>query len=110
MALPSKEILSPQEKIPIVEPLRTPEVTPDFKHAEAVIGEEITLPRPITDEDNQIILDNTEPQQITIKLPLTEQQMQKALHLKIVYSLRWLAEWTKRLLKIIGGRFIYKTT
>ena len=53
-------------------------------------------------------MDNVTPQQVTITLPLTEEEMSRALHLKIIYSLRWLGEWMKRLLKIIGGKFIYK--
>jgi len=32
----------------------------------------------------------------------------QALHLKIIYSLRWLAEWVKRLTKIFGGNFLYR--
>ncbi len=111
MALPSKEIfISGQEKIPVVEPLTTPEIKPETSPMEVVVGEEISLPQPITDEVNQVVLDNAAPQQVVVKLPLTEEQMGKALHLKIANSLRWLAEWTKRLLKIVGGRFIYKTT
>ena len=55
-------------------------------------------------------MDNAAPQQVVVKLPLTGAQMDQALHLKIIYSFRWLAEWTKRLLKIIGGKFAYKVT
>ncbi len=111
MALPSKETFIPErEKIPVVEPLTTPEIKPENSPMEVVVEEEISLPQPLTDETNQVILDNAAPQQVVVKLPLTEEQIEKALHLKIANSLRWLAEWTKRLLKIVGGKFIYKVT
>ncbi|MBM3205486.1 hypothetical protein FJZ41_01380 [Candidatus Shapirobacteria bacterium] len=109
MTLPSKEtIVSEREKFPVVERPISPEITPEIKRVEPVIGEEITLPQPVVDDTGAVVLDNASPQQVTIKLPLTEQQMDQALHLKIIYSFRWLAEWTKRLVKIIGGKFIYR--
>jgi len=111
MALPSKETdISEREKFPVGEILTKPDITPETQHMEAIIGEEITLPQPITDDTSQVIMDNTTPQQVTIKLPLTGQQMDQALHLKIIYSFRWLAEWMKRLLKIFGSKFVYKVS
>jgi len=97
-----------KEKLPLEERLTTPEVPPEIEHIEAIAGAEITLPKPITDSSGQPILDNATPQQVTITLPLTEEEMQQALHLKIIYSLRWLAEWVKRLTKIIRGNFLYR--
>ena len=109
MSLPSKETdISERDKLPVGEILTKPDITPETQHMEVVIGEEITLPQPITDDTSQVIMDNATPQQVTIKLPLTGQQMDQALHLKIVYSFRWLAEWMKRLLKIFGSKFIYR--
>lgn len=109
MALPSKEtIVSEREKFPVVERPITPEVPPEVEHVEAVAGAEISLPQPVTDDSGGVIMDNVAPQQLTVTLPLTEEEMSQALHLKIIYSLRWLAEWMKRLLKILGGKFIYK--
>jgi len=43
-----------------------------------------------------------------ITLPLTEAEMKRGLHYKIVDSLRWLAEWCQRLVKIAHGKFIYR--
>lgn len=106
MALTEAQI-GEKEKLPLEERPITPEVPPEIEHVETIAGEEITLPKPITDSGGQPILDNAAPQQVIITLPLTEEEMQRALHLKIIYSLRWLAEWAKRLLKI-GGKFFYK--
>lgn len=105
-----KEILSRlfPEKYPIVERPVTPEVPPEVEQVEAVAGAEISLPQPVTDDTGAVIVDTPAPQQVTVTLPLTEEEMNQALHLKIVYSLRWLAEWCKRLLKIMRGKFIYK--
>jgi hypothetical protein len=98
-----------KEKLPLVERPTLPEIPPGVEHVEAIAGEEITLPKPITDDSGgTVILDNATPQQVIITLPLTEEEVQKALHLKIIYSLRWLAELIKRLSKIIGGKFVYK--
>jgi len=107
MALPEARI-GEEEKILLEERPITLEISPEIEHAEALAGEEITLPKPITDSSGQPILDNIAPQHVTISLPLTEKEMQRALHLKIIYSVRWLAEWTKRLTKIFGGKFLYR--
>ena len=110
MSLSSKETIAPGDKFPVVETgITTPEVSAEAQHIEVVTGEEIVLPQKVIDENTQEeLVTNTAPQQVTIKLPLTGQQMDQALHLKIVYSFRWLAEWMKRLLKIFGSKFIYR--
>lgn len=114
MALPSKEafketIPSEAGKAIVVERQHTPEIPHEIERVESVTGiEEMKLDEPIVGEDGAIILDNPTPQQVTIKLPLTDDQINQALGLKVIYSLRWLAEWSKRLLKILGGKFIYR--
>jgi len=107
MALTEAQI-GEEEKFPLVERPTTPEIPPEIEHVEAIAGAEITLPKPITDSSGQPILDNASPQQVTIALPLTEEEMRQALHLKIIYSLRWLAEWVKKLAKIFEGKFLYR--
>lgn len=106
MALP-EALIAEKEKLPVERPV-TPEIPPEIEHVEAIAGEEITLPQPVTDIGGGVILDNITSQQVTITLPLTEKEMNRALHLKIIYSLRWLAEWAKRLIKIVGGKFFYQ--
>lgn len=109
MALPSKEAINAeQESDSLVERPVTPEIPPEIEQAEAVLGAEIYLPQPVTDDSGAIMMDNAVPQPVTITLPLTDDQMNQALHLKIIYSLRWLAEWARRLAKIVGGRFQYQ--
>ena len=109
MALLSKETISEREKFPVVEvKTPTPEFAPETQYIEAVKEGEINLPQPVTDETGQVVMDNAAPQQVVVKLPLTGAQMDQALHLKIIYSFRWLAEWAKRVLKIVGGKFTYR--
>jgi len=106
-----KEAVVPvPEKAPPVEKTPGKEAAPKVKDwlTKLETGEEITLPQPVTDDAGQVMLDNIAPQQVTVILPLTEEEMSRALRVKIIYSLRWLAEWTKRLIKIVGGKFLYR--
>lgn len=109
MALPETS-LGEKEQLPVVERPTVPEIPPEVEHVEAIAGAEITLPTPVTDDLGAVMMDNIAPQQVTITLPLTEEEISRALHLKIIYSLRWLGEWAKRLIKIVGGKFLYKLT
>lgn len=112
MALPKEQKeVSPrlfQEKHPVVERLATPEVPPEIEKVESVAGAEMTLPQPVTDDTGAVIVDSPAPQQVQIDLPLADDEIIKGLQLKLTYSLRWLAEWCRRLLKVFGGNFIYK--
>lgn len=109
MALP-ENVATEKDKPILTEVPKTPEVPPEIEHVEAVAKSEIYLPQPVTDDiTGQVILDNAAPQQVTVTLPLTDEEMNRALRLKIIYAARWLAEWMKRVLKIIGGKFSYKS-
>jgi hypothetical protein len=116
MSLPFKEIEKPiQEEsgiVQVVETTTTPEITEISPHVEVEEKEDLTLT-----QDQKVVDKNTQEELLSdanprkeIKLPLTEQQMEKALHLKIIYSFRWLAEWMKRVLKIVSGKFTYRMT
>lgn len=108
-----KEVLiGTKEKAPIVERVVPKELAPEVKDwmTKLETGEEIQLPQPVTDDSGQPLVSPPAPQQVTITLPLTEEEMKFALHQKVVESIRWLAEWTRRLLKIAGGKFIYKVS
>lgn len=107
-----KEILSrlfpEEEKYQVVERPTTPEIPPEIEKVEVVAGAEITLPKPITDDSGAVVLDAAAPQQVTITLPITDEEIQNAFSLKIIYSIRWLAEWAKRVLRLASKKFIYK--
>lgn len=75
---------------------------------EKVEGEEITLPQPIRDEYGQILVRAATITKPKIVLPLTKKKVKKGLHHKVADSLRWLAEWCLRLLKMFPERVVYK--
>ncbi|MBU0619217.1 hypothetical protein KKD62_03200 [Patescibacteria group bacterium] len=70
-------------------------------------GEEIKLPQPITDDTGQVILDDVAPQVDKVELPLTEEEIKIGLHQKIWDSIRWLAAWCFRMIKLDPKKFIY---
>jgi len=43
-----------------------------------------------------------------VELPLTEEQVVKGLHHKVVDGLRWLAEWCVRQIKVLHGKVRFK--
>ena len=96
----SKE--TPVEVVPSV-----PEIPREVEAVEAV-SDEVSLPGPVTDDSGQVLVDSPAPRKVTITLPLTEEEIGKALHRKITESIRWLAEWVKMLATKTKGKFIYK--
>jgi hypothetical protein len=100
----------PPERAPMVEISPPKEVGPEVKDwlTRLETGEEIQLPQAVTDDQGQPLVSPAQPAQVAVSLPLTDEEMNRALHLKIVYAARWLAEWMKRLVKIVGGKFTYK--
>jgi hypothetical protein len=101
-------LFAEKEKYPVVERPTTPEVPPEIEHAEAIAGAEIQLPQPVTDDQTgQVLVTSTAAAQPKIVLPLTEEEIKRGLHLKVIDSFRWLAEWCQRLIKIFHGRVAY---
>lgn len=105
-----KEILSRliPEKHKVVERPTEPDLSAEVReHVETMPGEEVSLPQPVTDDTGAVIVDTPAPQQVTVTLPLTDDQIGAGLTAKVTASVRWLAEWCLRLLKIMRGSFIY---
>lgn len=67
-------------------------------------AEEITLPQPVKDEFGEILLEAASPIKPKIVLPLTKPKIKQGLHKKIAESIRWLAEWCLRLIKMFPDR------
>ena len=72
-------------------------------------AEEITLPQPIKDEYGQILIEAAQPVKPRIVLPLAKPKIKRALQKKIVESVRWLAEWCLRLIKMFPKRVTYES-
>ena len=71
-------------------------------------GETAELPQPVTDGYGEILVEAAGKQPAEIVLPLDEEEVKQGLHHKAVDSIRWLAEWCVRVMKIATGRVFYK--
>jgi len=104
---PEKEILnqlfSEQDKYQVVqegEPEIDKEKTPLIEKVE----QEIFLTKPVADDYGQPILTSQVAPAPTIVLPISKSSYLSGLKMKVVESLRWLAEWCGRIIKIFGAR------
>jgi hypothetical protein len=70
-------------------------------------AEEIQLPQPVVDDFGQVLVQSSAPRQQKITLPLTTDQLKFGLREKVISSLRWLAEWCLRLIKMGRGQTVY---
>jgi len=62
------------------------------------------LSAPIIDDYGQILLDNSNQPKPQVILPLKEEEVEKAIHQKVADSIRWLAVWCLRMVKLLGKR------
>lgn len=88
------------------------EVTKDLAELEGYL-EKIEHPAvgTVTDDTGVPVLTPANDDQITITLPLSEEQVEKGLHHKIMDSVKWLAEWCVLIIKKAhqaGVRVVYK--
>jgi len=67
----------------------------------------VTLPKPVADDYGQILVQAAQIPKPKIVLPISEPEMEVALHHRIVDSFRWLYEWAKRLILLQPGRVFY---
>lgn len=67
---------------------------------------------PITDEaGGQVVLTPSASQQVTITLPLSQEEVNMGLHHKIVEAIYWLSAWCVRIAKkaaVVGIRVVYR--
>jgi hypothetical protein len=97
------------EKMPLTEyqePEPEPEVKDWMKKLEE--GETIQLPQPVTDDFGQVLVQAAGQAKPKIVLPLDETGVTQGLHTKVIDSVRWLAEWCVRVMKLATGRVFYK--
>lgn len=107
---PMVSVLPEKERHPVAERLSVPEISENIEKVEAVAGAEISLPQPLTSATGQVVLDDTNPQQVTVTLPITRDEAARVmkLRLKVAEAVLWLAQRAKMLAKKMGGRFVYK--
>jgi len=99
-----------QEKTPITEYTRSVDLEPEVEGwLEKLEKEETQLPQPVTDDKGQVVLDDAQKQAgFKVVLPLTKDEVEKGLRHKVIDSLRWLAEWCLRLVKMFGNKVAYR--
>jgi len=69
--------------------------------------EAIQLPQPIKDEYGEILMQSARPQKPRIVLPLNKKEIKTNVGKKVSDSIKWLAIWCKRLLKMFPKRVSY---
>lgn len=108
----NKEREGKQEVTPITEYTRQVDLEPEVEGwLEKVEKEDSQLQQPVTDDQTgQVILDDSQQQKPGFKviLPMSKDEVEKGLHHKIIDSVRWLAEWCIRMVKMFGNRVAYR--
>ena len=106
-----KEILAPLESgnaavVEVIEPEPAKEVEGWIEKLEK--AEDVKLPQPVKDDYGQILVDSAAPIKPKIVLPLDDKQITFGLAQKVAQSIRWLAQWCLRLIKMHPERVEYK--
>ena len=107
-----KERVGTQEVTPMTEYTRNVDLEPEVEGwLEKVEKEDSQLQQPVTDDQTgQVVLDDTQAQPTNFKviLPMSKDEVEKGLHHKIIDSVRWLAEWCIRMIKMFGNKVAYR--
>ena len=100
------------EKTPITEFTRNVDLEPEVEGwLEKLEKEDTKLQQPVVDPSTgsgQALLDNSQPSNFKVVLPLTKEEVELGLHQKVINSIRWLAEWCMRMIKMFGNKVAYK--
>jgi len=101
---------SKQEKTPITEYTRNVDLEPEVEGwLEKVEKESSQLKAPIQDDTGKTIVDDAQKQDdFKVVLPMTKDEVEKGLHHKVIDSVRWLAEWCIRMVKMFGNKVKYR--
>lgn len=95
-------LFSEEEKFPVTVE-GEPEIDKETSYIQKV-EQEIYLSKPITDDAGQPMVTSQMAPAPVIVLPVTKTKYLYGLKQKVTDSIRWLAEWCGRILKIFGGR------
>ena len=101
-----------REKTPITEYTRKVDLEPEVEGwLEKVEKESTQLKVPVQDDKGQVVLDDLavgDKGGFKVILPMTKKEVDKGLHHKVMDSVRWLAEWCIRMVKIFGNKVAYR--
>lgn len=95
------------EKYPIVEE-KEKEIEKEVQPYIEKIEKEIYLAKPVVDDYGQTLVTAPSAQPIQIVLPITQSAFLFGLKQKVTESIRWLAEWCLRLIKIFRAKATFR--
>jgi len=103
-----KNMVNEKERVPVVEVGREPEIVPETK-IERLEKEQYILKKPVLDDQTgQVLVTAPNVQSPVVILPLTNDEYKNALSTEVSSSIRWLAEWSKRLMKMLGRKVEFR--
>lgn len=102
------ELFSEQEKFPVETFENDPPINPEVKSLVEKIEQNVILISPVMDNFGQPLVSPASPQNPKIVLPISRNSYTLGLTKKISESIRWLAEWCFRLIKVFGERASFK--
>ena len=104
---PEKEILNQlfkeEQTFPITQE-EEPQVNEEMKPLIQKVEEEIYLSKPVTDNSGQPMVSSPATVTPTIILPISQNTYLLGLKKTVSFSIRWLAEWCGRIIKIFGSK------
>lgn len=96
------------EKVPIVEMKEPGELPTEVEGwIERAEKDDVAEPPTIVHQ-GQTVVSPASPQNVSVTLPLDDAGIKKGLTRAISESIRWLAEWSKRILMKLGGKVGFK--
>lgn len=102
------QLFSENEKYPVTDAEPNPEIDKDIESYIEKIEKEVYLSKPINDNYGQPLVSPPSPQKPNIVLPLSKLRYEFGLTQKVTESIRWLAAWCGRLIKIFGTRISFE--
>lgn len=95
------------EKYPVVEE-KEKEIEKELEPYIEKIEKEIYLAKPVVDDYGQPLVTAPSAQPVQIVLPVTQKTFLYGLKQAVSESVRWLAEWCLRLIKIFGSKTVFR--
>ncbi|MDZ7586113.1 MAG: hypothetical protein U0946_00010 [Patescibacteria group bacterium] len=109
-----KERAGTQEVTPMTEYTRQVDLEPEVEGwLEKVEKEDSQLQQSVVDpslqgSSGQVVLDNVQSSNFKVILPMSKDEVDKGLQHKVLDSVRWLAEWCMRMIKMFGNKVAYR--
>jgi len=100
-----------RERADIIEVGRSPDLSPELEgYLEKIEKEDYFLTNQVTDDQTgQPLITSAQTQKPKIILPLTLSEYHSGLRESLESSWRWLAEWSKRLIKMLESQVGFKS-